>query len=370
MQGSVNRWLLCTSVCLLGICTGVVYYAVRAAGSAEEDPLVLEPSVLEIVDPALEGSDVKVSLMLRNTGEQPVQILAVKNSCGCLDLVTRGGKPLGTPLELDAGEAFPLQATIRTGKRGGSEGFGIGILYESGGKQSSCMSEIRLNVLPALRIVSGAQVFDAGEPGATITEEIGVGDAFPDPGIEVESVTNSRPERVRIRLVDCEDSTVYQQEQKEHLSDTAASAKQRYRIQVSYTAEEDGFHDTIAVHPRNEEHEVLYIPVFFRGRKATQSRLYPRRLVIRAASAGETLEREVRYVQQSDQELSRLVVLDSPEFVSTEIERNAGGVWRIDLKLTVPEETVEESSIVLGNEKRERVARIPVSFLRQDDQRQ
>lgn len=147
---------------------------------------------MEIAVDPLQYQAIPIHLQFTNRSSEAIRVTQAEPSCGCTDLVTRGGSALLAPLVLSPGESLPWQATIHTEGRIGPQSFLVRLETESGGETVEHISTIRMNVKPAVAVAPARIEFADVMPGALESAEITLWDGHPDPGLRLKTESRSR----------------------------------------------------------------------------------------------------------------------------------------------------------------------------------
>lgn len=248
--------IILIAVATSGVIARIAYRVHTSERNSSAQPLVCEPSAITLARDPLETEKVTVNLQLKNTSEETTTITEAVASCGCTDLVTTGGIPFDSPIELRPGEVMPWQATIDTTYRIGSQVIYVSFSGKSKGREVSAQSAIRFFVRSGWRVRPQQLSFTELSSADTAKATIDVYDAYPDPGIRIKRIVTSHPNlRVSLRTPGT-DST-------EFLHFRGHALKKRYEVRLSYRPDFrfGSTHEFITLIPSNKHQRAIEIPI-------------------------------------------------------------------------------------------------------------
>ncbi len=283
VQKSPARW-----ACILGLVIGAAVGGLWMI----EGSVALEPKEMDLAEPVLEPQVVKVDLRLRNRRSRPIVVLSAVGSCGCMNLRTAGDRPLTEPITVTAGSDLPWSVEILTANRVGRQRYSVTVEYQDGGGVRTLESLISLDVRASWRAEPYELVLRDLEPGRTVDREIGVFDAFPEPGIKIDKVICSSPRQLTAEVLE-----VGRDRSSEHDSlsfGRGAVLKKRYRLRVRLTPVEivQQAEERITLVSNGSEGRQLEVPIVF----STVERPYelvPKSIVFRQGEKGPAAIRRV-----------------------------------------------------------------------------
>lgn len=95
--------VLGTAVCLFGLSAGLFFNVLQAQGPQ----VMLEPSFVQLVEDPREYQPVSLPFQLHNPTNSPIVVRQASASCNCMNVVTRGGQPMLSPITIPPGGSLP-----------------------------------------------------------------------------------------------------------------------------------------------------------------------------------------------------------------------------------------------------------------------
>jgi hypothetical protein len=352
---------LVIAVSVAGMLVGGSYGVYRRYGGNRE-AVLLEPSFVELAESPLEGDTVKVHLTLWNKSKGQVRVDRAKSSCGCSTLVTRGNVPLTTPITLRAGESLPWCASIATKDVIGRMEIDLLIQSSVEGGTVDSASTIRMDVRPGW-FAEPNHFFSYGvEPGAWIEREVLIYDAHADPGVQLQELVSSHPDRLKAVVQSLRDVPTSERTKKLPVEGDV-TVTLRYRLRVSYLAESANelSQGWLTLVPKDEKHGRIAIPVVCKAEAALYL-LSPGHLTFVGLRAGEKVARTVQCVVRAGAP-SDLRVLRCPDFAKVDVLKSDLTTSILKVECVVPAGEGNGGSVVLaaGSDSRE-VANLPIAF--------
>ncbi len=320
--------------------------------------VVLEPEVVEFVEPVREGEVTSVHLAVRNASSQVAYVESVVASCGCMEVVTRGGKTVSQPIALAPGERLPLHVRLNTRGYSGAREFAVGAAGSGGNGMRgrfTAAAFIRLQVLAGLRVEPQTVVLHS-EPGEReARSELTLSDAFPDPGVTIKQVRYSDEQHLR--------GTLEPVDPDQQVASRETGWTTRSRLRLVFLVPEDGI-ESVGEHvefvPEDSSQPAERVPVIWRA-PPPRIGLTQRVLVLEYDRLGEKLTRKVQCAI-NDRSVGELAVLRKPPHVNVRIRDVAPGqkVIELDCILTNPSQC-GSFDVGLGNAATSEVlCRLPV----------
>lgn len=343
----------------IAVVAGLTFFVGRGIWSgADLRRVVLEPSILEFVDPVREGEVPLAHLSLRNGSAQPVLLESVVASCGCMEVVTRGGKTVSQPIALAPGERLPLRVRLNTQGYSGDREFAVGTAGSGGDDvrgRFSAAAFIRLQVLAGLRVEPQTVVLYSKPGEREARSELTLFDAFPDPGVTIKQVRYSDEQRFRGTL------EPFGPDQQATPRETGWTPRSRLRL--VFLVPENGI-ESVGEHvefvPEDSSQPAVRVPVIWRAPPPPIG-LTPRVLVLECDRLGEKLTRKVQCAI-NDRSVGELAVLQKPPHVNVRVRDVAPGqkIIEFDCILTDPSQC-GSFDVVLGNAATSKIlCRLPV----------
>lgn len=351
MTGVRRFFLAVGCLSFLGLVTGL---SLRRWGaplvSASRPALTLEPSVLELPHDPQEGEVLSIYFQLTNRGDRAVTVAGLGTSCACMALA--GKQPLQPPFELAPDTSTPIELKIHTHGRLGPQQFKLWIEPGLGGRQlETVISTIKVNVLAGLTAEPSRLVFPGAEAGIVVQRSLELADMLPDPGVEIEKVVSSRPERLKGELVpDVGPTAIFR----------GLAGKKRYRLDISYTPADapEGIEECLTLIPVDSKYRPLRIPIFSKTAKPSYE-FSPPGLTLVARQPGERFRRIVFFSTNKKDEAPLVEVVDPPKEIKVTVADGPGQTKQVSIECTAPETTEAKKTdlrFAVGPEK------TPVSF--------
>jgi Protein of unknown function (DUF1573). len=334
-------------------------------GSMETNSAVtLEPQEVVLISPVEEYSEVLVPLSITNQSKYSVSIAGVTSSCGCTKVLIGKDGSAAVPFELKAGESIPLQGTIDTSEIRGDRQIRFAVDARIGDKSLTNISSIVVHVLPGLRCISPPEMIqDNDGDTAEIDVSFYIGDAFVDPGIEIDSISSSDPEKLRADIQSILGVSAF--ETSEDAPEWQKRFRNRYEVQVHILRDTGPFEGRLTVHPKDTKYKPLTIPIKYSGSQR-KGQVFPPEIIIPRSDIQEEefLRREIRIVSPKTDPPELLHPIAAPPGVEVNSISKTNNEWLVDVSIC-PSVSKEEriQPLVLGNAKGQKFVEIPISFL-------
>jgi hypothetical protein len=356
-----GRRYLVFAIAAAGVVCGAGSFWVYLGPATPTDPIVFEPTHIDVRQPVREGERVEVTFKVRNTSPKPARIVEIVASCACMEVGRAEKRADGSRYELASGEAATHRVYVDTDGAEGAESHPLWVRYEFMGNTYVNETDIRILVLPALRNLSGPILVDAGGHDQ-LTTDVRIGDGFPDPGIEIGSIETSGRERVRVQLDDVADRRV-PISPREGRSQTELTERYRARLTITPTADESAFQEELVFHPKDKRYPSLRVPVVCRGSSsAGPRRLFPSELVVPGSGRG-TLQKELVYfADESEVGKGALQIRKCPRYLTGEVIKHETR-WLIRVSISLPVSSDDGGVIELADGTGHTVVTIPVVVL-------
>jgi len=347
-------WIYCCIILICGIIivTSVFDFASRYSKRffKRQDIILLEPSNLILTRFINECDLLSIPLTFHNNSESNIKILETRMSCGCQSITTTNEQPLSIPFDLKPGQSLPLELTIDTCGKEGKQYLSLGFFFESEGQNKFVTSDVTFFVRPGLRLYTPPLFKDLADNDEleSIFHEIIITDGFCDPGIEIESVVSSSPDKICVKLKKTENETV-------DLITEGIEVKKRWKIEANLLAANEGMREYITVYPKNKKYSALQIPVVVYGKtQKINEQLYPSMVVFPLST--KNIVREVRFVPNGP--VDDLALISEHEGICVEVLKETNGIWLI--KICIEHLLDTTTQLILGNKNGEEIIRIPV----------
>ncbi|HEX4144300.1 MAG TPA: hypothetical protein VHY91_12390 [Pirellulales bacterium] len=316
-----------------GLLCGVgVYGLFYVASGGTSVSIRLEPEVAAFGEDALEYTLVKVPFQLRNLSGSAVTLIAARGSCGCMELRTSGGRALEPPISIGARDSLPLEVVVGTGSRSGPQEFKVWTRCQGPSVTLDNTSTVKLVVRAGQRVEPNQVLFPDNLPDSNMVADLLVGDGFPEPGILIESIAVSHPQRMSVELVSLSGN-----DREAAVAKMSNSLVPRYRIRVvlNRSAIDDGdFNGAVIVNPAARDQPRLSVPVVAIGKKALLE-LSPHRLIINESDLRGNVVRSVRCIIRKGE--PKLAISECPTFVRGEIAASDDGTRYLTMSIDGPE---------------------------------
>jgi hypothetical protein len=360
--------------CLIGLVGTAIASLVVSAGilrrSHAGEQVVLEPAEVLLVEDPFEPEPVDVNLRLLNRGPGPIQVQRATSSCGCVSLVTRGNVRLTEPIAVPAGASIPWRVSIKTSERIGHQEYWVTIEFDRNGIAGEVTSTISANVRAALRTDPYELLLKELEPGVAQQREIGIYDAYPDPGIRIKKIVSTNPEILSTNLKPV-GTPVYNKD----FAVFAGGARLKKRSDVRVTLIPPSFdnassimEESITIVPEDSNQRPVIIPVIYSLRTPPYE-LAPKSLTMRQAEngAGGMIVRTVHCKIGAGASPS-LRVLAAPNYAKTSIldlSEDSKSI-QIELASPIPDTATSEEIVFCTIEDPRPVLRLPIVILREN----
>jgi hypothetical protein len=274
-------------------------------------------------------------------------------------LVTVKEQPVPESIELLPNQTFLLQATVDTTGFVGDRSIDVWASYQLNGRTITNGCIINLHVLPALRLVKPLPDFIRyeQEPGR-FSDTIGIGDAFPDSGIEIESVSSSLPDLVTCEFTKIPDEVVYSDVD---LPEWQKRLRKRYIVKFSFDREVDSFETILTIHPKEKKYRSLNIPVSYEGSQK-KPKIFPSKIVVPIGDIDGKAERivEIRIVPGKYQLVSDVSVSSFPDGIVLLLKQKTDEGWLFRFAIDAVKLNKSDDSITLVNENKQPFATVPI----------
>lgn len=326
-----------------GLSVGAIAFEfVRPAPAAMS--VVLEPRSLEFVEAAFRNDHLKAQLTLRNDSTKPIHVVRASTSCLCTELTTRNKAPLTEPLTIPPGESIPLQASIDTSGGPGKRSVSISVFCSIDNQLTELSSSIQYVVALPLLIEPTAIVLNDVEPLSQHERTIEIYDSYPDRPCEIDQVTSSDPDRIKVSL----DSGSNAIELRQHREIGAANMRHRYVLKVAYQApvrDRDVVQDQIQLILNDDAKTQISMPVVCNFKRPAYE-VHPSSLAVSLKSTL-PVQRSLRYISRENP-IPVLRLKSAPDFVKVEapVVGKAGATIRLTIDRPPSETEPREHQIV------------------------
>ncbi len=331
--------VLAIAICLFGLSLGMAFSATRT----QTQPVVaLEPQLVELVEEPFEHQKISVAFQLRNPTLSPIKVLKVSPSCGCMNVVTRGGQPMTAPLTLASGRQLPWQVELATEGRIGPQEYSLTLDCLVDDKPMQLTSKISFVVRSSWRADPPIVDIYNAEPGEELTREIGIYDAFGTRGFRVAKVETSNPARLTADLIPPEQGV---ESSPKILQFGAAQLDRRYRLSITMRAGElnEVTQYKVLLTSAEPDQPILEIPVICRV-KPSPYEMIPNVLYLPASQADEPTRRTVRCVLHGVK--GPLRVLRAPSHTEIDCHAVEDNTVEIDLVVKAKREPQNDEDTV------------------------
>lgn len=279
---------LAVAVCLFGLSAGLFFNVLQAQGPQ----VTLEPSFVQLVEDPREYQPVSLSFQLHNPTSDPIVVRQASASCNCMNVVTRGGLPMLSPITIPPGGSLPWRVDLVTARRGGPEEYFFRIECLVNGQPKELSSRIAINVQAGWRADPPALSDTDVRPFDEVFHEVALFDGYGAKGFRVAEVRVSNPHRLTAELMPVDLS---QQPTAKTLMDGGVNLPQRYRLAVTMRSGDEGElrQETITLVSGEPNHPNLEIPVSCRTKPRTYE-LIPATLVLVPNGSEDTIRRTIR----------------------------------------------------------------------------
>lgn len=314
--------ILGASVCVLGLAVGMVF---SAAGSRAPQ-VSLEPSVVELVEDPLEHQTVSLPFQLLNHTSTPIIVRGASASCNCMNVVTRGGQPLRSPLEVPPGKTLPWQVDLVTSGRNGPQEYRFTVDCLVNGQPRELSSRVLINIQSGWRADPPILQFQGAAALDDVSGEVAIFDGFGERGFRVGDVRVSNPNRLSARLEPVKESAVAKR-----LSIAGQQLPQRYRLMVTMKSGEPGElrQERVTLVAAEPNQPDLEVGVVCRT-KPRDYELFPSTLVISPTDSESTARRTVQ-CRIHNRASPRLKVLRAPEHWTVDVKRVSDSLVEMEI---------------------------------------
>ena len=327
VSSASRRWL---AYLIAGTC-GIVLAAIHIVNQFSTPIVSIEPAVLIPSSTVPESEPFVGRFTILNSSQDTVLLKQLTTSCGCMHVRLDDGKELRGATELSiaiiSGGKLPLVVEVNTAGRSGVNPYYITATLENKltGDELTASGKIELKVQSGLTAEPNSVLFRARDP--IQSRDVMLLDSYPDPGVEIESVSSSAPNLFKVELF----PLVAQ-------SETFFGLKPRYRLQVSLNPEELQTNESrsayLTVAPKNESMKVLQIPVMLAVFKSGDV-LHPKEIDLSDALPNDELDRVV-WCPVSEDSKKAFHLLEAPKCVNIIVTDFGPNVLKILVHIRLP----------------------------------
>lgn len=343
----MKKTLLTLAIGALMVIAGVgsgIYLRMSTAGRRQTE---LSPQLVEFAKDPVEGSRVTVPLQFHNQSAGDVVIDGASGSCGCMEIVTHGGREFSSPITVKAGERIPVEVTISTAGRVGKHQFQVALHARSGSQAWDLTSVIKMQVRSGWRTRPRQLVFSDVVPGQKVEADIDVFDSHDDPGIAIKQLATTDP-RVKVELIEAGD---LMDDDADPFDLQDMRLKHRYRLHVQYVVPDRRalVADEAVILQSRESDRRLKIPIVCHIQPPAY-RLSPLALLLPGESTDFAAFRRKIRCELGPGASGDLRVLQAPAFLKVTIERERPQTLTIVVrgKTGQPVRVGKDDAIVFG----------------------
>lgn len=160
----------------------------------------------------------------------------------------------------------------------------------------------------------------------TINQTIFVGDAFPDSGILVDSVSSNLPDVVSCHLRKIENDAVAADVDNSMSLNWRKNFRQRYAVDFSFSRDVRRFESHLTVSPSVESYKPLVIPICYEGSRKKPT-FFPSQILISPGRQQTNNCIEIHVVEGKYYPIEKLSVESLPDWLQVQSVTKTDGHW-------------------------------------------
>lgn len=256
---SRRRIILGASLAACGAALGI---GVGWVALAEEPRL--EPTFVQVPRSVPQGEVLSAFFSLQNPSGRDCLIERVDASCGCMTIVSEGGRTLKTPFRISPREQRTLELQIATQGRRGLQEFLLDVRGAVGGRPFVRSARVQAHIEFPLFAEPHELYFRECEPGKVQSQLVRLIDFLPDPGVIVREVVPSNPSVFSASL---------QARPKVETLEVFPGSRFRYELEVRYWGAEEAANapwlESIKIIPLDDRYPEVILSVHCSVRRDT-----------------------------------------------------------------------------------------------------